>query len=105
MLNKLKIWWLGLSHLEQRHTSALLLISVGFICHYVAFSAFFIEDAAITFAYARNVVEGQGFATFPGGERVEGFSNPLWTFILAALYAVKIDPFIAAKFWVESLVL
>ena len=98
MLKKLKSWWLGLTDIEQRHTSALLLISVGFLCHYVAFTAFFIEDAAITFAYARNVVEGQGFATFQGGERVEGFSNPLWTFILAALYLVKIDPFIAAKF-------
>ncbi len=36
------------------------------------------DDAFISFRYAKNLVEGRGLV-FNAGERVEGFSNPLWT--------------------------
>jgi arabinofuranosyltransferase len=36
-----------------------------------------VDDAYIVFRYARNLVEGNG-AVFNIGERVEGFSSPLW---------------------------
>ena len=97
MLDSLKNRWLTMGDMEQRHTSALVLMCAGFLLHYVVFAGFFIEDSAITFSFARNFVEGEGFVTYAGGEPVEGFSNPLWTFILAAFYAVGLDPFIAAK--------
>jgi hypothetical protein len=40
------------------------------------------DDAYISFRYVERWVEGQGL-TFNPGERVEGFSNPLWIAILA----------------------
>ena len=41
------------------------------------------DDAYISFRYVERWVEGQGL-TFNPGERVEGFSNPLWVLLLAA---------------------
>lgn len=40
------------------------------------------EDAYISFRYARNLVEGQGLVFNPG-EKVEGYTNFLWTLLLA----------------------
>jgi arabinofuranosyltransferase len=46
------------------------------------FWRFTCEDAFISFRYARNLAEGHGLVFNPG-VRVEGFSNPLWTLVLA----------------------
>ena len=97
MKQRLKSWWLQQAPLERTHTRVLLLLMVVYLLHFIVFSAFFIEDAGITFAYARNFVEGEGFVTYAGGERVEGYSNPLWTFLIALLYLLKMPPFAAAK--------
>jgi hypothetical protein len=43
------------------------------------------DDAYITFRYALNLANGHGLAFNPG-EHVEGFSNPLWTLLLASLH-------------------
>jgi arabinofuranosyltransferase len=40
------------------------------------------DDAFISYRYARNLVEGQGLVYNPG-ERVEGYTNLLWTLSLA----------------------
>ncbi len=40
-----------------------------------------IDDALISFAYARNLADGAGFVSQPGKVPVEGFSNPLWTLL------------------------
>jgi len=42
-----------------------------------------VDDAAITFAYARNLSEGLGPVVQPGADAVEGYSNPTWTALLA----------------------
>ena len=68
---------------ERWQVSALFWLSVAFVVHYLFFcipQPFFIEDSGISFAYAKHFAEGEGFVAYPGGERVEGFSNPLWTF-------------------------
>jgi hypothetical protein len=57
----------------------------------------FIDDAAICFAYARNLVEGHGLVPYPGGERVEGYSDPLYIALLAAFHAFGLDGFTVAK--------
>jgi len=44
------------------------------------------DDAYISFRYAWNLAQGNGLVFNPG-ERVEGFSNPLWTLLLAGLHA------------------
>jgi MFS family permease len=43
-----------------------------------------VDDAYITFRYARNIVEGRGFVYNPG-ERVLGTTTPLYTVLLAGL--------------------
>lgn len=42
-----------------------------------------IDDAYISYRYARNLVEGNGLV-YNIGERVEGFTNLLWTLLVAA---------------------
>ena len=43
------------------------------------------EDAYITFRFSGNLADGYG-PVFNPGERVEGYSNPLWMFSLAAAH-------------------
>ena len=45
------------------------------------------DDAFISFRYARNLIDGHGLV-FNVGERVEGYSNFLWTLELAAIWRV-----------------
>ncbi|MEZ4320444.1 MAG: hypothetical protein R3F61_23390 [Myxococcota bacterium] len=63
----------------------------------------YVEDAAISMAFARNLADGWGLVRFPGDARVEGYSNPLWVFYMAAGYLVGIDGFTSTK--VASVVL
>ncbi len=41
-----------------------------------------VDDAGITFAYARSVAAGLGPVLQPGAEPVEGFSDPTWLLVL-----------------------
>lgn len=41
-----------------------------------------VDDAAITFSYARDIAQGLGPVAAPGGTAVEGFSNPTWLILL-----------------------
>jgi hypothetical protein len=82
--------------LRARHV-LLLLILAGVLAHHVVFWNWFIEDAAISFAYARNLASGEGLVPFPGGERVEGYSNPTWVLLNVLPHLVGIDVFRFAK--------
>lgn len=53
--------------------------------------AFFTDDAFISLRYARNFARGLGPVFNPGGEVVEGFSNPLLVFAEAAVYRLGGD--------------
>ena len=44
-----------------------------------------IDDANIFFTYARNIAHGHGAVYNVGGERVEGFSSPLFTLLCAGV--------------------
>lgn len=59
----------------------LLLLVLGF----ATFWGVTIDDAYISALYARNLATGQGLV-FNVGERVEGFSNPLWVFLMAGAH-------------------
>ena len=54
------------------------------------------DDAFISFRYALNLVDGHGLVYNPG-ERVEGFTNLLWTVLLALPLSVGIDPVAASS--------
>lgn len=48
------------------------------------------DDIYISACYARNLAAGHGAVWYPGAPPVEGFSNPLWTALLAL---VHLNPF------------
>jgi hypothetical protein len=50
--------------------------------HALGYGRWIVDDAAITFAYARSVATGEGPVLQPGAEPVEGFSNPAWLGLL-----------------------
>ena len=52
---------------------------------------FVLDDAYISFRYARNLAQGSGLV-FNIGERVEGYTNFLWTLWLALPHALGWDP-------------
>lgn len=47
------------------------------------------DDAFISFRYARNLIDGHGLV-FNVGEKVEGYTNFLWTVILSALMKLSV---------------
>jgi hypothetical protein len=47
------------------------------------------DDAMISMRYARNLAMGLGMV-WNAGERVEGFTNPLWTFYMAGLHLLPV---------------
>ena len=48
------------------------------------------DDAMVSMRYARNLAEGYGLTWNPGGERVEGYSNPLWVLLMAIFHLFPI---------------
>lgn len=73
-------WWLpGLA-------GAAASVAVGW-----SFGACTQDDAFISFRYAQHLIEGHGLV-YNVGERVEGFTNPLWTLLLAGVMGLGFDP-------------
>ncbi len=54
-----------------------------------------VDDAYISFRYAQNLLAGRGLVFNPG-ERVEGYTNFLWTVLLAFFMRLGFDPSQAA---------
>jgi hypothetical protein len=61
---------------------AVLLPTVVTGLHALAYGRWIVDDAAITFAYARSLATGEGPVLQPGAEPVEGYSNPAWLAVL-----------------------
>jgi len=68
---------------------AVLAVVVGIVG--AARLAWMCDDAFISFRYADNLVRGQGLV-FNAGERVEGYSNFLWTLGVALGMGLGVDP-------------
>lgn len=64
------------------------IILVAHCSYYLGWS---IDDPYISYRYAENLANGRGFVFNPG-ERVEGYSNFLFTLILAGFNSVGISP-------------
>lgn len=58
--------------------------------------SFTIDDAYISYRYAHNLARGWGLV-YNYGERIEGYTNFLWTLILAGLDVVGVDLDLGAK--------
>lgn len=66
----------------------LLAVCVFTLLLYITYGRpqFGIDDANITFAYAQNFANGNGFVYNVDGEKVEGFSSMLWVIITSAIF-------------------
>jgi hypothetical protein len=58
---------------------------------------FTIDDAGISFAYAKHIADGDGPVAVIGGPRVEGYSNPLWVFLLVPWRWLGLDLTVVSK--------
>ena len=67
------------------------------LLHQAMHWSWFIDDAAISFAYARNWAAGEGLVAVPGGERIEGYSNPTWVVLLTMFELIGLSGFVIAK--------
>lgn len=69
---------------------------LAFAMFAVPLSQFVVDDAFISFRYARNLARGHGL-TYNPGERVEGYSNLLWVLLVAPCHTVGIDALLWAR--------
>lgn len=76
--------------LEKRY-GLLLGLALGVSAALAWARRFVTDDAFISFRYARHLAEGHGLVFNPG-ERVEGYTNFLWTVVMAAPHAAGLDP-------------
>jgi len=83
------------------------LSSIFFIlipCSFYLWQSFYlqswiIDDAGISFSYAKNLANGYGIKSWPGEKPVEGFSNFLWTIVVSILHLLQIfNPIYSPKF-------
>lgn len=85
------------SLLTRRAHIGLLSCIALMVLHQAMRWSWYIEDSGICFAYARNLATGEGLVPFPGGERIEAYSDPSWVALLAMFYALGLDGFAVAK--------
>jgi hypothetical protein len=71
--------------------AASLILLVHEVFYYRDLGGDAVDDAYISFRYAQNLVAGHGLVFNPG-ERVEGYTNFLWTIILALFMRLGLDP-------------
>ena len=84
----------------SRRTSVLLALGAITIATAVTviLSRVTLDDAYITFRYARHLAEGYGFGAWNHvGEHVEGYSSLLWMLLLAGAARLGVDVLIASK--------
>lgn len=74
----------------------LLVSAFVFVWHASRFWGYTIDDAYISYRYALNWVHGHG-PVYNVGERVEGYTNFLWTALLAAFMRLGAEPVLTSK--------
>ncbi len=67
-----------------------LLPPVVYFWHATLTGNWIVDDAGITFAYAKNLAQGHGITAQPGMAPVEGYSNPLWMLILSLAHFLRV---------------
>ncbi len=83
---------------EKPVGSTWFVAAVGILALWDAFRLRWLsDDAFISFRYAKHFAEGKGLV-YNSGEYVEGYTNLLWTVVLALTYKVGITPEVAAHF-------
>jgi hypothetical protein len=70
------------THGWRRWTCAAAIPTAVTALHATVYGQWVVDDAGLTFAYARSIATGAGPVLQPGVEPVEGYSNPAWLAIL-----------------------
>ncbi len=85
-------------HFFFKDMKILAIVSLFFIflLHSTYYFGMIIDDAFITFRVANNFVNGKGLI-YNIGERVEAYSNFLWTILISAGILLGLSPFITTK--------
>lgn len=84
---------------DRYHVPRFILIGlIGLFVLVLIRTAWVCDDAYISFTCAANLLSGEGL-TYQPGERVQAFSNPLWTLLCGAL------ALLTGEFWVTSMLL
>lgn len=65
--------------------SVVVILRSSFIMHGVRYFSLF-DDEMISMRYAQNFARGYGLIWNPGGEKVQGFTNLLWTLYMAVIH-------------------
>src|SRR5947207_91368 len=76
---------------RKRNARAILLFIIGALVLFAWWNRFIQDDAFISFRYADNLARGFGLVWNPG-ERVEGYTNFLWTIGMGAVLVLHGDP-------------
>jgi arabinofuranosyltransferase len=82
---------------SRRLSRIILLIAIAALAAQSIALNYVVDDAFISFRYAHNLVAGHGLTFNPGGERVEGYTNFLWTLLMAVAIACHLDPVLVAQ--------
>ncbi len=69
---------------------------VGILAWHALHWNYTVDDAFISFRYARNLCAGNGLV-YNVDERVEGYTNFLWVILMAPPIALGLDPVVASK--------
>ncbi len=67
----------------------LFILRTSFVIDGERYFALF-DDAMISMRYAKNLAQGHGLVWNPGGEKLEGFTNPLWVLYMAVFHLFPI---------------
>lgn len=87
-----------LSRFNLLSVTIIAVTSVIFAVHAALFGTWVVDDAGITFAYARNFAQGYGLVSQPGMPPVEGYSNFTWLLLLSPFFLLNaFDPVIVPK--------
>ena len=77
--------------MTKRNYNFILLGTLALLMFAAFYRRLLVDDAFISFRYARNLVDGLGL-TWNAGEYLEGYSNFLWVLIVAAGMKLGFEP-------------
>src|SRR5947209_17045602 len=78
------------ARIYERNFRLILLAAIAALLLLAWWHRFIMDDAFISFRYADNLVRGWGLV-WNEGERIEGYTNFLWTMLIAAALAAHLD--------------
>ncbi len=96
----LLFWLITLPRNGNRLTRLIPLIAAPLLSLWLVFSPqllgfWIVDDAFVSFQYARHFEAGHGLV-YNVGERVEGYTNFLWTMLFPTVFALDGDPVLAS---------